>query len=110
MVEHIFVMTTIVKRVLTLHTMRISPSSPLYRVPSTLVPKQRLLVEGIRYAINMTFLSWEQLKLILQNIVSKKSMEQEKYAAFLFAWSVIDNLDRLKSLLSHLGAVGFEDL
>ncbi|RYZ84009.1 MAG: hypothetical protein EOP04_18850 [Proteobacteria bacterium] len=90
--------------------MRFTTSSILYRIPVELEPRQRLLLEGIRYSVNMLFISWGQLKDVLQQISYKKEFDSEKYQAFMSAWTVVDCLDRIKSLFSKLSSVGFENL
>lgn len=90
--------------------MRLKPNCSFYKLPINLDPKQRLLLEAIRYSVNMCFTAWDQLSISLTNISLTNDFEKEKYEAFLYAYSVVDNLDRLNSLFTHLGVVGFDDL
>lgn len=52
--------------------------------------------------MNMAFWSWHQLKLVLLEISDSTEIDEQKYKAFHYAWSIVDNLDRVKSFLEHL--------
>jgi hypothetical protein len=90
--------------------MRINDNSSFFLVPTILESRQRILLEGIRYSINMAFNAWDNLRYILKSISSTGEYGEGRYYAFMFAWSLIDSLDRLKSLFNRLGTTGFNDL
>lgn len=84
--------------------MRITKDSPLNKIPVNLEPKHILLFDSLRYSINMCFTSWDLLIAKLERLSSSnfEEYETEKYIVFMHAWSVVDNLDRLRSLFGVL--------
>ncbi len=80
--------------------MKIDKNSPFYKIPVNLEPKQIAILNAIRYATNLSFISWNQLNTVLLQISKSKAIDEEKYYAFSYTWSIVDSLDRLNSLIS----------
>ncbi len=80
----------------------LSEESPLRRLPDGLNQRQRLILDGIRYAIDMADLAYNRLlnTLAVYSSGSVDAVPSQIYtSAFSDAWSVVDSVDRLRGLL-----------
>jgi hypothetical protein len=89
----------------------IGPDSPLKRPPA-LPGRERLFLDGLRYAIQTADLSFFRLcQGLMQITVSAAGPSTEgertehQVGAVLDAWSMIDSIDRLRGLLNKRGHV-----
>jgi hypothetical protein len=77
--------------------------SPLRNPPRDLDPRQKVAFDGIRYALDMGFLSYQRLQTELHEIgVAQRTGQQYSVfatQAFADAWSIVDTLWRLNLLL-----------
>lgn len=92
----------------------LADDSPFRRLLPENGPRPLSLLDGIRYSIDMTAISYTRLRLILvdaharlMNAAAEKTtsppVPTHSYAgAFLDAWSMIDSADRLRRLLPHV--------
>ena len=83
----------------------ISESSPLRKVPRC-EPTQQLFLDGIRFTIEMVELSFTRLCTQLWQFSDTKVQRQRRQhhayaygAALLDAWSVVDSIERLRTLI-----------
>ena len=79
--------------------MLIAKDSPLRRLPTNLIPEQRILFEGIRYSAEIIDLTFLRLVYTLLHI-SKDDLPH--ISAFSDAWVVIDSADRFFKLRACL--------
>ncbi len=82
----------------------ISEGSPLKRIPDTIVPHQRLIFDGIRYAISMILHSYSDIFNSLNYItIHNPNLKEKDYFTplFLNAWNIIDTSHRLKLLIKR---------
>ena len=81
----------------------IAEDSILRRLPPGIDPRQILFLDGIRHAGQMAALAHARLIRILTEISDSHNMIENSinsyYLAFLDAWSIVDILDRFRSLL-----------
>jgi hypothetical protein len=86
--------------------MLVKTDSPLRKIINNLNPHQTYLLDGIRYANDMAAISFQRLhyELISFSALNNPTPNNDAFfpSVFLDAWSVIDNLSRLSSLLKHL--------
>lgn len=79
--------------------------SPLRNPPQNLDPRQKVAFDGIRYALDMGFLSYQRLQTDLHEIgLAQRNGENFTVfatQAFADAWSTVDTLWRLHLLLGH---------
>lgn len=82
----------------------IAPDSPLRRLPAKLERKQALFFDGIRHAAELADYAYGRLveSLTTLALAQHRGETQRSYTApFLYAWAVVDSVDRLRGLL-HL--------
>jgi hypothetical protein len=81
----------------------IPETSPLCRHPVMLEPRQRLILDGIRYSVEITELAFQRLNETLSTI-SQASEDALPRAAFVTAladsWTIIDSVSRLRTLVT----------
>lgn len=82
-------------------------TSPLRNIPSSLRPDQRVLLNGIRFSIEVLDVSYRRLEKSLLAIAeareNKSPFPDNMYPhAFADAWSIIDTLVRLTNLVKRL--------
>ncbi|KJS82607.1 MAG: hypothetical protein JM58_14730 [Peptococcaceae bacterium BICA1-8] len=86
--------------------MIIGDDSPLRHLPSVLNPRQILLLDGIRYSVDMADIAYTRLFNSLTYVSINHNSKEFDFSifshAFLDAWSVIDSVNRMRSLLSNL--------
>jgi hypothetical protein len=87
--------------------MLIKSDSPLRRPPS-LAGRERLFVDGLRYAIEMADYAHRRLLQDLLHLTvesrNQKSLDHEAVVApRLDAWSYVDSIDRLRGLINKRG-------
>lgn len=89
--------------------MIISVDSPLRRLPSQLNRKQTLFFDGIRYSVEMADLAYQRLQSTLLGMQPDKNETESEHLSFasavLDAWSIIDSIYRLRSLLNQAPGV-----
>jgi len=80
----------------------ISENSALLRLPPQLVPEQVVLFDGIRHAAEISWLAYERLDTALTWLVDADEDDPQRRkvvtAAYLDAWSLVDAIDRFRSL------------
>ena len=87
----------------------ISDDSPLKKLPDALDPKQTLFLDGIRHAAEFAHFAYQRLKDRLTELAlrSREGHSGGNFTEpFLDAWSVVDAIDRLRSLVKL--APGFD--
>lgn len=101
----------------------IPQDSPLRDPPADLDPVQKVACDGLRFAFDMTHVSYLRmvatLELISGSIRAQQRLVEEPTLALVDAWAVVDNLWRLHNLLrrfpglkktpdleAHLRAIG----
>jgi len=85
--------------------MIVGPDSSLRKIPTALVRKQALFIEGIRFSIEMADLAHRRLLTILPLLTKMENVSQEApsgVSAMLDAWSIVDSLHRLRGLVTHM--------
>ncbi len=85
--------------------MLIPEESPLRTLPLTLSRNQILIFDGIRYATEMTVISYDRLYNQLQAICGQEVTpltSKEISSALLDAWSIIDSVHRFHDLIQSL--------
>jgi hypothetical protein len=74
--------------------------SPRKNLPSTIDPKQRVVLDGIRYSIEIAELSFNRLFDALLELSKRPDDPHGTFVEpFLYAWSFIDATSRMRSLL-----------
>jgi hypothetical protein len=84
--------------------MVIEENSPLRRLPTNLNPRQSQFFDGIRFTVEMADLAYERLKDHLLTLAGP-GVNQPRILAplpFLYAWSIIDSIHRLRGLVDNL--------
>lgn len=80
----------------------ISEDSPLLRLPLGLVPDQKVMFDGIRHAAEISWLAFRRLDSALTWLVDAPVDDPGRKdvitAAYLDAWSLVDAIDRFRSL------------
>lgn len=87
----------------------IAADSPLRRLPEALDPKLTLFLDGIRHAAEFAHFAYQRLisRLTQLALNSREGNSRGGFTEpFLDAWSVVDAIDRLRSLLNL--APGFD--
>jgi hypothetical protein len=91
----------------------IGPDSPLRRPPS-LSGRERLFVDGMRYAVDMADYAHYRLVHALLGITSAQDAQAQvavevqremSLVALMDAWSIVDSVDRLRGLLGTRGDI-----
>ncbi len=89
--------------------MLIGDDSPLRRLPSELNIKQTLFLDAIRYCVEMADMSHRRLQQTLIELTRKFKSEKETpnlgtavLHALSDAWSLIDSVNRLRTLLNQM--------
>jgi hypothetical protein len=80
----------------------IPESSPLRRHPENLNPRHRLILDGIRYSVEITELAYHRLVKTLLAIsqLSKEPLPPNSFAGVLAdVWTIIDSVNRLRALI-----------
>ncbi|MFC1921440.1 hypothetical protein ACFLYQ_06940 [Chloroflexota bacterium] len=89
--------------------MIIKKRSPFRLIPYKLDAEQTLFLDGIRYSIEMADISYTQLRrtllYITKNGQSQKLPGTNTVKALLSAWSIIDNINRLRNLLTNMRGI-----
>jgi hypothetical protein len=89
--------------------MFISTDSPLRRPPNNLNPKQAQFLDGVRLCVEMTDLAYqalvEQLRAFTPDPGNTASRMLFTAPAFMFAWSIIDSVHRLRGLVDHFPGI-----
>jgi hypothetical protein len=83
----------------------VADESPLRRLPSALNLRQRILLDGIRYAVEMGGLSYSRLLAALRafSTLPNSVVGQRPFAAaFADAWCFVDAVNRLTKLIQSL--------
>ena len=83
----------------------IPEESPLRRLPQTLKPSQCLIIDGIRYSIEITELAYIRLMdtLIKISQSNKGEVPEDSFTSTLAdVWTIIDSVNRLRSLITLL--------
>jgi hypothetical protein len=82
----------------------IQEDSPLRRPPAEFSRRQVLILDGIRYAAEMSHIAYERLFDTLQALTptERESHVRETATAMLDAWSVVDSAHRFGDLVEHL--------
>ena len=84
----------------------ISKDSPLRNPPASMLPDQRVAIDGLRYAAEMTGLSAERLYADLLSVtwIPESGPLPPRLFAICFAdaWSIVDNLWRLNLLVRRI--------
>jgi len=76
--------------------------SPLFNPPSSLHPKQRVAVDGVRLALDMLSEAWSRLSVELEalSLNPEAPLTRDRLArVYMNAWIVIDVIHRLRLLL-----------
>lgn len=86
--------------------MLINLDSPLRRPPINLNPTQAQFLDGVRVAVEMIDVAYQQLVWQLQSICPKPPANFGQRGifsapAFLNAWSIVDNVHRLRGLIEN---------
>jgi hypothetical protein len=79
----------------------IPQNSPLVRHPQNLDPRQRLILDGMRYSVEITELAFRRLVEILTAISQsgKDSLPPDAFASALAdVWAIVDSVNRLRTL------------
>lgn len=86
--------------------MIIEADSPLRNLPLVLNPRQVLLLDGIRYSAEMADIAYSRLFDTLTYVSKNHNSNEFDFRvfphSFLDAWSVIDSVNRLRTLLVNL--------
>jgi len=86
--------------------MLIPSTSPLHSPPASLSRRQVVILDGIRYAIEMAHIAYERLDRQLQGIgasfTDTKPQFDERATAMLDAWSIVDSAHRMADLVTNL--------
>jgi hypothetical protein len=84
--------------------MLIPEDSLLRRAPAAFSRRQMLMLDGLRYAAEMSHIAYERLFAELQKVANgdEKPTVRDIATAMLDAWSIIDSAHRFKSLLENL--------
>ena len=80
----------------------IPDTSPLCRHPQALEPRQRLILDGIRYSVEITELAFRRLEEMLRTIsqASEGSLPPAAFPRTLAdIWTIIDSVNRLRTLV-----------
>lgn len=80
----------------------INKNSVLFRLPKNLNSKQRLVLDGIRYSVQIADQSFLSLLNSLFMYSATEPTLQSSAAIFANAWSIVDSLTRLDKLLNCL--------
>lgn len=102
----------------------IRENSPLLRMPTALIPQQLVLFDGIRHAAEISWLAFRRLDVNLTWLADATADDPERTdmmtAAYLDAWSLVDAVDRFRSLWKIIprpdgavpppGTVTFQDI
>jgi hypothetical protein len=83
----------------------IPDSSPLYRHPEDLNRRDRLILDGIRYSVEITELAFRRLEETLKTIsqFSGGTLSPGAFASTLAdSWTIIDSVNRLRDLVRLL--------
>ena len=90
----------------------IEPGSVLRRLPSNLAPRQRALLDGIRFSAEMCELAFERLINSLIGITQERNAEGViGFAApFADAWTMIDAANRMRPLMKALPGADRADI
>jgi hypothetical protein len=82
----------------------IEANSILRRLPEGLDRKQALFLDGIRHASEITAFAYARLQRMLTQIAVTEKVDEQRRdcytSAFLDAWTVVDAIDRFRSLWS----------
>lgn len=80
----------------------LQPDSPLRRLPRDTDPKHAFYLDGMRHAAEIASLAWERLLATLTKMADSTRREEpsdtQPASAFLDAWSVVDAVDRFRTL------------
>lgn len=80
----------------------ISENSILLRLPAGLVPRQIVILDGIRHAAEISWLAYKRLDAALTWLVDTPTDDPNRKevitGAYLDAWSLVDAIDRFRSL------------
>jgi hypothetical protein len=83
--------------------MILDPDSPLRKLPANLDMSQKLSFNGISYSVEMIELAYFRLRETLFNLTQNQQQFTESHdlvvSALFDAWSIIDSIHRLRSLL-----------
>jgi hypothetical protein len=83
--------------------MIIADDSKLRLIPNSLDRKQILVVDGIRYSVDMADLAYGRLTEVLVQFAKHQEPRREWFSlAFQDAWSLVDYIERLRKLIPHL--------
>jgi hypothetical protein len=80
----------------------LSPESFLKQIPHSLELRARLLFEGIGWAIDSLFISFEDLKATASRINMDEPFSEGEHRLFVHCWSMVDQCHMLRSLLQRL--------
>jgi hypothetical protein len=80
----------------------LSPESFLRQIPHALELRARLLFEGIGWAIDSLFISFEDLKTTASMIDMDQPFSEGEHRLFVHCWSIVDQCHMLRSLLQRL--------
>jgi hypothetical protein len=82
--------------------LRVRADTPLKRLPRELDPKQALFLDGIRHATELAEMAYARLVDRLTDLALAGKSDDNPLALtepYLYAWAVVDSVDRLRGLL-----------
>jgi hypothetical protein len=93
--------------------MLIKEHSPLRTLPSGLAPSQEVVLDGVRYSMEMVDIAYARLRETLLSISTQLGVQGGVASApvglfasaLLDAWAIIDSANRLRILLAYLPGV-----
>jgi hypothetical protein len=84
--------------------MLIPPDSSLLRIPANLKNNQRLFIDGIRYSVQMFEVAYNRISSTLTTLHGEDEASTPYAFAHIFldAWSMVDNINRIRELIDHM--------
>lgn len=77
------------------------PQSPLLNLPSNLDPRQVVVLDGVRHAVEMTSFAYERLCKRLTSLALREEESTDYMDVFIDAWAIVDSIDRFRQILSQ---------
>src|SRR4051794_19716050 len=78
--------------------MLVPEDSPLRRLPAALDERQRLFIDGMRYAIDSAGIAFDGLRAALVELSGENPASHSHERAVMYAWSMVDSVNRLRVL------------
>lgn len=77
------------------------PQSPLLNLPKNIHPRQVVVLDGIRHAVEMASFAYHRLCKRLSSLALREDGSENYMDAFIDAWAIVDNIDRFRQILSQ---------